>query len=69
MPVKITPLALSLSLAAQPFLWDKFHHDALAEPPHTHQEPQIPGQTIVVSSAAASGTNTISATYSADEYI
>jgi hypothetical protein len=69
MPVKITPLALSLSLAAQPFLLDKLHHDTLAEPQHTHQEPQIPGETIVVSSAAANGTNTASVTYSADAYI
>jgi hypothetical protein len=69
MSVKITPLALSLTLAAQPILAYKLHHSTLAEPPHTHQEPTIPRQTINVSSPAVSGANVASKTHSVDSHI
>jgi hypothetical protein len=65
MPVKITPLALSFGLAAEPFLIDKLH-DGLVEPPHIHQESQIPGQSFTVTSAPISGANVVGHTHSVD---
>ena len=66
MPVKITPLALSLGLFAQPLLFDKLRNSTLVEPTHTHQESQIPGESFTVASAPVSGANVASHTYSVD---
>jgi hypothetical protein len=81
MRVKIngmTSFALSVGLAGQPLVvrlidqnchQDICRQDALVEPPHTHQEPQIPGQTFVVRSPAVSGSNVASQTHSVDASI
>ncbi len=69
MSLKITSLGLSVSLASQMILTEKPHHGTLVEPPHTHQEPRFPGQTVSVSSPAVSGSNVASQTYSVDAHI
>lgn len=68
MPVKFTPLVLSVSLASPMILGDKLHH-TLAEPPHTHELPRFPGQTVSVSSPPVSGSNVTSQSCKLDAYI
>lgn len=68
MPVKFAPLVLSVSLASPMILGDKLHH-TLAEPPHTHELPRVPGQTVSVSSPPVSGSNVTSQSYSVEAYI
>jgi|ERR1700731_1605277 len=69
MPVKFTPLALSVSLASPMIFGDKLHHSTLAEPPHTHELPKIPGQTISVSSPPISGSNVSAQSWSMDAFV
>jgi hypothetical protein len=68
MPIKFSPLVLSLSLA-QPLLMDKLHANTLAEPLHTHELPKIPGQTISVSAPPISGANVTAQSCSVDAFI
>ena len=68
MPVKFTALVLSVSLASPMILGDKLHH-TLAEPPHTHELPRFPGQTVSVTSPAVSGSNVTSQSHSVDVFI
>ena len=66
MPVRFAPFVLSVSLAT-PMV--ELHHSSLAEPPHTHELPQIPSQRVSVSSPAVSGSNVATQSYKLDAYI
>jgi hypothetical protein len=69
MPVKFTPLVLSVSLASPMILGDKLHHTTLAEPLHMRELPKIPGLTVSVSSLAVSGSNVTAQSSKLDAYI